>query len=305
MRPLLTCQMTCWWTLAALSMSGAGCADPVAEPALVDEPDPAYFEGTAYLLDNARANVLRRFEFLEAADGVAVGFDLDGRISDADDEETCHQDDLTDPSGQQGVDNQLAKLWPALAPLVGEAVQELLQGAINEGRFLLAVELEGDHDGVNGEGLTLHLYRALTDPDIGTFGLIAPDQTFYLDYDKPVSVVEGVSLVDGEIHAGPVDFEIPIEVLEASFLMRVRGGQIRFTIAQDGTYHGALGGAINVADVLDELYQTNARAEAELVTPIFVNNADLGKVDGACTEFSMALGFEGTRAFVVRDSALE
>jgi hypothetical protein len=235
--------------------------------------------------------------------GVVDGFDLDGVNSPAGDASTCGHADLVDPTGRQGIDNQMAVLWPVIEPLVGEAVKDLLQGAINEGTFLLTIEVVGDlGDMKNASGLTVNLFSSSLVPDVGTFGVIVPDQTYYFDYEQPAWSVPEVELIDGEIVAGPVGFEVPIQILDADFLLTIHGGMVRFKVNPDGTFSdGVLGGGFNVQDVLGELYNTNARAEAKLVTPIFVDNADMGMVDGECTLFSVGFGFEGTTAFVVRD----
>ena len=107
--------------------------------------------------------------------------------------------------------------------------------------------------------------------------------------------------MDGWVEAGPVSFQLPIDILEADFVMDVRDGKLRFQIHEDGTFEGIIGGSIFVYDVLDELYQTDAYEEAQLVTPLFENNADMGFEGGICKQFSLAFGFEGTTGYVVRE----
>ena len=263
-----------------------------------------YLEEGQYVVKNSHANVLREFEFTgEESPGVAQGFNLDGAVSVEGDPDSCGHGDLTDPEGRDGIDNQFAKIWVALEPLVGEAVQAMLQGAINEGRFLLMVELVGVKDLENDNKVTVNLFRGRQDPEIGTFGLISPDQTFYFDDTVEASTVEKVAIVDGVVEAGPVAFQIPIDILEAEFVMNVADGKLRFEIHEDGTFEGILGGSIFVYDVLEELYQTDAYEEAELVTPLFENNADMGLEGGVCRQFSLAFGFRGTTGYVVREEA--
>ena len=132
-------------------------------------------------------------------------------------------------------------------------------------------------------------------------GLISPDQTYYLDDSIEISSVKKVEIVEGVVEAGPVSFQLPIDILEANFIMDVRNGQARFQIHEDGTMEGYLGGSIFVYDVLDELLQTDASEEAALVAPMFENNADMGYENGLCHQFSLAFGFKGTTGYVVRN----
>ena len=83
--------------------------------------------------------------------------------------------------------------------------------------------------------------------------------------------------------------------------MDVKEGKIRFKIHEDGTFEGIIGGSLLVYDVLEELYQTDAYEEAQLVTPLFANNADMGQQGDVCREFSVAFGFQGTTGYVVRE----
>ena len=77
-------------------------------------------------------------------------------------------------------------------------------------------------------------------------------------------------------------------------------GRLKFKIRDDGSVSGLLGGVINVADVLEEGYMTNAAAEFRLITPYFLDNTDmLPNDDGGCDGISMAIRFETTTGFIV------
>jgi hypothetical protein len=163
--------------------------------------------------------------------------------------ESCGHGDLTDPQGRAGVDNQLANIWSSLAPLVGPQVQALLQNAINEGRVLIMFELAGVDDLKNDDDVTLRVYRGLLRPEVGTRGLITPDQTFDFDYASPVSMVEGARIVDGVLEAGPTILQIPIIILDLDIVAQLHYGRVHLDIADDGTFTGYMGGALNVPEV--------------------------------------------------------
>ena len=260
----------------------------------------AWFDGQGVVYEDAHANVVRAYSFTrELEPGVAEGFDLDGVESPEDDVDSCGHGDFTDPEGRTGVDNQLAAVWGPIEAFVGEAVEGLLQGAVNEGRLLLMVELTGVDDLVNDDSISVHVFRGALDPEIGTLGLIAPDQTYDIDTSIPVSTVLDAAIVDGVVDVGPVEFSLPIDILEANFVMDVGQGRVRFEIDEDGTFHGLLGGSVNVDDMLGELLATDAAEEVKLVEPFFRNFADMAPVGGVCSRFSVAFGFEGTTGFVV------
>ena len=296
-------QMAC---VVALTALGCGDEPPASDVAPTEmTPDP-YFEGEKYILADSHANVVRSMRIVgESEPGIALGFDLDGRVSEASDADTCRQPDLVDPEGRVGIDNQLAIIWPLVEPVIGEAVHALLQGAINEGRVLIIMELTGVDDLRNDDDVTLNLYRVSAVPEVGTFGFISPDQTYYYDYEGPLSTVEHAAIVDGEVLAGPVELQVPLRILDLDYVATVYQGRVRLQIREDGSFDGILGGGFDVAEWLETLYATNAAAEAMLVAPVFEGNADMEKIDGVCTKLSVAFKFEGTTGFVVRDAALE
>ena len=309
---LCLCLMTLW---ACGGSDEAVHPDDKSNPAMaadntqgeaVSDPYADYFEDGSYIIRNSHANVVRNVEFFGTSeDNTAEGFNLDDLVSKIDDEKTCGHGDLSDESGRAGIDNQVAVIWTdLLGPLVGEATHALMKGAINEGRLLLGIELSGVDDLKNDDDITLTFFRARTgDPHVGTLGLLAPDQTYYVDSEFPKTVIENLQIKDGEVMAGPVEFQSPIDVLAEFFIVKVTQGRLRFKIAEDGTFTGLIGGVINVADVLEEGYKTNAAQEFRAVTPFFLDNTDMMlNADGGCDGISMAIRFEATTGFVVHQT---
>ena len=287
---------------------GAGGAEGMSEPSLPGEgkSDVSYLMEGQYIVRNAHANILRSFMFFEEdAEGHIEGYNLDGLTTTGEEEEACGIADKRNRDGEEGIDNQFGVMWKLLEPLVGDAVRALLQNAINDGRLLMMVELTEVDDLYNDDQIGLNFFRGRLKPIISTQGLIVPDQTFYVDYDSPSRRFEEVQIIDGLVEAAPVEFVIPIEIFDANFDFFVREGRMRLQIHEDGSFSGVLGGVVNVQETLDQFLNTNARSEAELVQPIFQRNADLGYVDGRCSKLSMAIGFSGVTAFVVREELEE
>jgi hypothetical protein len=117
--------------------------------------------------------------------------------------------------------------------------------------------------------------------------------------------IEGARIVDGVLEAGPTILQIPIIILDLDIVAQLHYGRVHLDIADDGTFTGYMGGALNVPEVIGALLNTGASAETRLVKPLFENNADMVPVDGQCTFMSMGMEFEATTAFVVRDATQE
>lgn len=280
--------------------------DATAMSTMSTEPWSYYQDSSYYLSEETHSNVIRQILFLQEEEtGVVKGFNLDQTVSDGAESESCGHADLEDPNGVEGIDNQFATLFRILSVIVEDTPQIAIQGAINEGRVLMMVELVGVDDLRNDDDVTLRVFRASGRPLVGNQGLISPYQTFYRDYDFPISEVTGVRIKDGELHAGPVDFEVPMDVLDANFPMTVLNGQIRLTFNEDGGFSGLLGGSVNIDKVLDDFAVVVAGNEDDLARPIFKANADMGYEDGECKEISLAFEITGHVAYAVHNAELD
>ena len=265
-----------------------------------------YLEEGQYILEDSHANVLRTFEmFGTDDDGLSWGFNLDGEVTPDGEEESCGHGDLNDQEGRAGIDNQMAKIWDIIEPVAGVTAQGALQSSINEGRFLIMLEIVGATDFQNAEGVTLNIFQGDAKPVIGTYNLITPSQTYFIDTASDFVSVENLNIVDGVLEAGPVDFTIPVDILELQTTTKIHKGHFRFEINEDGSFVGFMGGAVSVSEFMYDLSQTDAQEEAALVEPLFKNNADMGYDGDECDLFSMAFQFEGTKAFVIREETEE
>ena len=293
------------WTVLLVFALGCNESTPETEPPMEMTPEEEierpYFDNGGFMLPKSHSNILRTYTMVQPDEnGNVVGFNLDDTITEEGDEAYCREGDFVSPDGREGIDNQFADLWTVVEPLVGEAAEALVQGAVNEGRIVIVVELEGVDDLQNDEDVTLHIYRGRIEPDIGNLGLISPNQTVYFDATFPSFLAENVTIVDGIVEASELTIHLPVDILDAFFVVVFETAQIRFEIREDGTFKGAFGGVIDLVDIFDELLRTNAAQEAALVRPIFFNYADLGKGPDGCTKTSAAFEFEGTTAFSVR-----
>lgn len=261
-----------------------------------------YIENEGFVLEKSHAIVLRQFSFFGLdADERLEGFTIDDVVSDSEDASTCNHPDRVDREGREGVDNQFGVIWDSvLEPLVGEAAHALLNGAINEGRMIFAVELTDVDDLDNDDDVQLHFFRARGSPFVGTQGLLAPDQSYYVDSETSGTLVEGASIKDGEIQVGPVEFQFPVDILAEFFLISISQGQLRIRFNEDGSAEGLLGGVIDVQSFLEAGYQTNAAHEFRIVTPLVMRNTDMMRnAEGTCEGISIAVKFSATTGFVI------
>lgn len=288
--------------MVLVGSSLVGCSTETNDPPPNAEPEAVpYFDNDGYMLPNSHVNLLREFKMTRPdEEGRVVGFNLDDANTEDGDDDFCRHGDFTSPDGREGIDNQFADLWGAVEPLIGEATEALIQGAVNEGRIVMVLELEGVQDLENDDDVTLHIYRGRIEPDVGNQGLISPDQTVYFDKDFPHFSADNVAIVDGTVEASDLVITLPVDILDAYFTVVFEHASIRFSIDENGAFSGIFGGIVDLVDIFDELLQTNASQEAELVQPIFMNYADLGKGPDGCTKASAAFEFEGTTAFSVR-----
>ena len=264
-----------------------------------------YLEEGDFVIEDSHVNIFKSFEFFGMDEnGFADGINLDGIVSENGDEETCGHEDLTNADGETGIDNQFGKLWNTIGPVLG-AGTGLLQGAINEGRVLIAIEFKDLDDLYNDDDVTLSVFPVVGDPFIGALGTIAPDQTYYVHPDTPLSTVTGVEIVNGQFTGGPFEFIMPISILEAEFDTVVRKAQVKGSIDEDGQIDGIMGFGLDVDQVLDEALQTDAAEEFEAVEPIFRFNADMENNGDECEQFSVGWRFNGASGFVVRSEQVE
>lgn len=294
----LLCGALCAWALA-------GCYGEVPWPDAPTAPEasePAAFVDAAWPddIDRPQVAVMTRLGFArEEPLGVAPGFDVDGRVSDGDDPAGCYWEDLESPEGQDGVDNQFATLVPALEVAGGGVVEDFIQTAIHDGSILVMLILEGLDDPVDDDHLVITMTSGVGKPLVGTDGYLVPGQTFALDPDAAVSVMDA-SLTGGEITAGPFDGSLPVVVFGIQYVLELRDAWITFELTAEGDLRdGLFGGGITVDSLVEVAELSGDKDVIGLFGPLIPNAADLAPgPDGVCTQVSAALSFDGAGAFV-------
>jgi hypothetical protein len=241
-------------------------------------------------------------------DGVSVGFDLDDRVSGASDPPSCNRPDYVSPDGTPGIDNQFSVLWDVLVSAVGDAVEGLVQGVINDGSLLLFFRLEGVDDMQNDPCVNVALFKGAGRPDLGTSGFIAPSQTFDVAEGTPFTETAGY-IEDGVLHAGPFDTIIPIAIFEVVADLRLHGARLEARIAEDGSLSGTIGGGVEREQIMEvgEMAaenDSNARTLLKGLPLLLDLSTDLDRHedDRKCHQMSTVMTFESTPAYLYPDA---
>jgi hypothetical protein len=267
-------------SLCALGAAACGAGEPALEEATVTV--------VAQTLEFAR----------EAPRGVSAGFNLDGLVSGTNDGRTCNKEDFAGPAGEEGVDNELARLLP-LIDLAGEgALQALVQDAVNEGRLLMFFEV---FEGEAGQA-RLRVRRGTDVPLLGTDGFILPGQTLALDHSDPLLGEGDATWAGGVLEAGPFPLAVPIVVFSQLYEVNLPQAHLRFEFDEEGNVRsGTVGGGIPVAELVQVLRTaSNFGPEFEELFGDAVRDAgDLARAeDGSCAQMSAALTIQAVPAFV-------
>ena len=243
--------------------------------------------------------VVSQLRFARDVAGVSNGFDLDDRDSDGTDPGGCRKLDFDSPDGVEGVDNQFARLLPAIEAAGGLAFEGLIQDAINAGNILIMIEMENSDDLVNDECVSVIIQRGEGLPIVNRDDRIEGGQTFDRNSEVAVSRTEQASIIDGVLGFDGVAFDIPAYVFTFDFLIPVTDGEVRLEINEDGTATGVMGGGISVEALIDVVSSIDgAGGVPDAVTALAPGLADLFPDEsGDCQSVSVALEIEAVPGF--------
>lgn len=242
-----------------------------------------------------RAWVLDAVAFPGVSDGVAPGFDLDGRVSGDADGAGCFHADLVDPQGVEGVDNQLAVLSTDLEGLVGDAIDGLVAGAIRDGQLLLVVRVRGVDDPLDDDAVEVTVTRAMGRPLVGTDGRLLAEQTLELHATADERWIGG-AIRDGVVETEAAEIVLRVEILATRFDLVLHDARVRLDPAAES---GLLGGGTPIADLVALIESTDEETLKSVAPDILAYAADLRPgTDGACADLSVGLTFEPTPVFL-------
>jgi len=272
------------------------CAPEVGAPQLTGTCD----DPTA-----SKVGVMTTISFARVEDGVSEGFDLDGEITEQGDRTGCGVQDLTDPFGNQGIDNAFGYLLPALEATEAIAIYGLIQAAINSGELLLMYELTGVDDEINDDCVTLSISRGFGQPMVGADAQLVSGQTFDRSDEVIPSVAYNVELVDGVVRAEGLEVRLPLDVFEVSLDLLLHDVAVHLELDEHGGASGVLSGGMETQVFVDVVQNNPVDAILVELVPLLLDQyADLDPLDvGECTHMSAGLSFESSSAYFFEDAA--
>lgn len=237
-------------------------------------------------------------------DGVCEGFDLDGAVSTTGGASGCGIGDYVDPEGVPGIDNGFAILLPALEATEAAAVEGLIQASIEGGELLILFELSDVDHPTDDSCVDVAIHRGVGEVALGTDGVIEAWQTFDVDASLPGASVAAVPMVDGRLDVGPIDLDIPANVLGVDVLFPMRDGMMRIERQEDGTFTGILAGGLDVEYLLAVASEENVDPDlVGLLSSLLAISSDLDpKGDGSCDRIAITFTFTAQPAFLFADS---
>ncbi len=271
-----------------------GCADP----APTDTADTCS-DGSGETLTWVMWEIL----LTRAEDGVSNGFDLDGRVSDSWDDDSCNIPDYVRSDGTEGIDNALNLAIPALEQTEASAVEPLVNSQINEGQILILIQVEDLDDPVEDECVTVTIGQGAGKPLVGNDDRLLPGQTFDWDLDSPRVTIEELSIVDGRLVTPPFLLDIPFSVFNQAQRLLFHGARADLNLREDGSGYGTFGGGVEAELLIEATQQANVADEVfETLTQLIDLVTDLAPDDeGVCHQLSANLDYEAVSAWVYED----
>ena len=259
-------------------------------------------------VEPTRYLIAREIGFERETDGVSAGFDIDGAVTATGDPTGCGRADYVSPDGVGGIDNAIAGLMPFLDTTEAVGLEDIIQGAINDGRLLLLLELEGVDDWQQDDCVAVRLVFGAGMPARGSDGRLLVDQTMYLS--ETVAMAEPVEgrIESGVLTAEGLNFDLPIDIFSAQMVLSIGEASVRVALDEEtGTAEGVLGGGFPYANLLDGLLNAAIDSTLKDALPVLIPSlADLAPDEtGVCQNISVALGLGMAEVYVYDEPAPE
>lgn len=291
--------------IACVGVAAMGCVDNTPDNESSTTATEELDENECGVASNSHTVLIRQISFApEIEAGVTRGLDLDGRVSDRDDDATCGKVDFESPDGLEGVDNQFARLLPLIDAAASlDSVEALIARTLNSGGLSLALQMERLDDFENDSCVEVSILSAEGAPRIGANGLIEAGQTLDVDPQTEAVAIDSASVEQGHLTAGPIDLHVPLTVDTFDVPLTIRNAIISADLDADGHLRGIIAGAIVVPEVVEEITQIDASGDLlDLVARILEREADLAQNDDdECEHLSVTLDFEAAPIFFFED----
>lgn len=230
----------------------------------------------------------------------AVGFDLDGILSDGTGRGCTEAVDFRSPiTGSLGVDNQVAaNLVPLIASMVPEGLAASIEAQIANGTSLLVLEMTGADSLIDDPLVAVHVFYgrlpAGGPPLLDVDGRIAPGQTFLVE--------EDLGTAPGEIVGGRLLTTIarlPLRFTFGGSPLIITIGDVRFegTVGPTSIFSAEAGGGLTVANVVELFDAAGVTLGESAVRSLARPDLD-EDASSVCNTISAGLTIEAVEAIV-------
>ena len=238
----------------------------------------------------------------ERKPGLAIGFNLDGQVSEEGDEASCGHGDYRTTGGRAGVDNQLTAMLPTIEAIGGDAVHELLQRTIDDANLLVLFDvLQHPEPSMS----TLRVARGMAPALSGADGRLVSGQTLSVNPNLPESDATEVFAADSYLRARGMSLDLPISVLGYDIAFTLLDARLELWLDEHGG-SGVLGGYASLDQVQETLDAVAAGGDpgiAEAVEVALEAHADLVSAGSSgCDGISMALALTVVPAWIDEES---
>ncbi len=278
--------------------------DPALDPDSVPSCEPSGAGATyVFVLDGMR---LAR----PTAEGTLFGFDLDDRVSDVSDADTCFRQDLTSPPPESvpGIDSQINVAIVEAG--LDDNFADSFTSNITAGQLIPLLVLEDVDDLVDDDCVQVSLVfgalpTGVAAPALSADGRYEPGQTFDVlsDWLLADRMTPRVRFLDGTLNGGTLtasalDAAVAISVPPEDVIapLTIYGARLRVEVGVDGVSNGALGGALEIAQLVADLDGYVAEIWTTTLASIAYEQADLISVMGVCACITATVELDGTTA---------
>ncbi len=249
--------------------------DAVQRP---DEADRAYAlrmrqaasqlpDGTDICLNPAAAEADPGFREVTGTDTRALGFDLDGvtsRANQAAPRGACAHTDFRGVGGQAGIDNQFFRTVGCVRAYEPTGVFNDFGDEMLGGNWGILIALRGVDDLRNDREVEVLLLRNADPLQLGPSREVLPFMTYApMQEETPRAAVRG-RIVNGVLTSDPFDFTFDqsVSMYDLRTKAVLRDARIQLTISDDGSAEGYLGGFMPVESLYANMFSFTAATGA-------------------------------------------
>ena len=258
--------------------------------------DPTEFENHGLKLFQSKTN---------------LGMNLDGRGTTTPANaapQTCAHENFTSPSGEPGIDNQLARVVGCIRGYrEGFDLDKFSAATLATGEHSVLIEVSGVDDTQNDDDVQVGLYSGKDPVTLDAVGKILPHQSLAVHDDRRYHNVVRGRIVNGELTSDIFDLHLKIDQQVIHSEYDIRSARLKFKLSPDGTLAGMIGGYFDVERRYEHFMHSGVVTSWLLayncpgVYDALHRLAD-GYPDpktGKCTAISTALRVQALPAFVI------